>query len=263
MLIIAKISPSRMPTNTDGSAAGSRILQNCCARRQPEAAADVDQHRAACRRGPRRSSGSPARARRRSRSSRSSSRCGRRSPGTADTPARSAPRRARRPTSRTPGAAAGSGRAARRAPMPTTASSRLAHSTSCVVCQKRCSTFSSAMMRGIAARICDGSGTMNAVDHAARGSAPRSTPIAASSARDAEQRARRCATRRRRASVTASLPASQRARFVVARCRGSPPRAGRARSRRRSGRTRRCRRPRNRADAAARSSTTRLSLPGR
>ena len=42
---------------------------------------------------------------------------------------------------------------------PTTASNRLAH-TSCVVCQKRCSTFSSLMMRGRDATICDGSGTM-------------------------------------------------------------------------------------------------------
>ncbi len=31
MLIIAKMRPSRSPTNTDGSAAGSRIFRNCCA----------------------------------------------------------------------------------------------------------------------------------------------------------------------------------------------------------------------------------------
>ncbi len=30
MLIIAKISPSRMPTNTEGSAAGNRIFQSSC-----------------------------------------------------------------------------------------------------------------------------------------------------------------------------------------------------------------------------------------
>ncbi len=45
MLIIAKMSPSRRPTKTDGSAAGSRIFRNCCDARELEAAADVDQHR--------------------------------------------------------------------------------------------------------------------------------------------------------------------------------------------------------------------------
>ena len=30
MLIMAKMSPSFSPTKTDGSAAGSRIFQNCC-----------------------------------------------------------------------------------------------------------------------------------------------------------------------------------------------------------------------------------------
>ena len=46
---------------------------------------------------------------------------------------------------------------------PIATSSRLAHATSSDVCPKRCSTCSSTMMRGIAAAICDGSGTMKAL----------------------------------------------------------------------------------------------------
>jgi hypothetical protein len=52
--------------------------------------------------------------------------------------------------------------------MPTTTSSTLAASASCVVCQNRCGTDSSATMRGIAASTCDGSGTTNRLMTAAR-----------------------------------------------------------------------------------------------
>src|SRR5436853_95196 len=44
--------------------------------------------------------------------------------------------------------------------MPTIARRTLAQSTSCVVCQKRWTRFSSATTRGIAATMSDGSGTM-------------------------------------------------------------------------------------------------------
>ena len=52
--------------------------------------------------------------------------------------------------------------------MPMPASNRLAHRTSCAVCQKRCSTFSSTMMRGIATMISEGSGTIKRLTIPAR-----------------------------------------------------------------------------------------------
>ena len=123
-------------------------------------------------------------------------------------------------------AASGTGRAGRRAAMPTTASSRLAHSTSCVVCQKRCSTCSSTTMRGIAARICDGSGTMNGLMTPARIRSSTSA-IASQRRRDADARAPRRgdrATRRdrhRRASAGAARAIRRRAMPRLASSRRS------------------------------------------
>ena len=71
--------------------------------------------------------------------------------------------RARRPTIRTRAAAVCSDRAERRARYRRRRATGflLAHRISCAVCQKRCRTFSSTTIRGIAARISEGGGTMN------------------------------------------------------------------------------------------------------
>ena len=166
MLIIAKIRPEAQADEDRRQRRGQQDLAELLRRREPEAAADVDQHLA--RAGEaferlqdhRREAGGEADHHDRRRAAAEDHEEQRIHEHDRRGGERADPRLARRAQQPR------SGRAARRAAMPTTASSRLAHSTSCVVCQKRCSTFSSAMMRGIAARICDGSGTMKRIDHA-------------------------------------------------------------------------------------------------
>ena len=154
-----------MPTKTDGSAAGSRILVNCCA----ATGGSCVRRRASMRRVPdesferlqddRRQPGGEA-----------DDDDGGRAAAEGHQEQRIHEHDRRRGQRADPGlerqtASARSGTAAAPSGMPTTNSSSAAHSISCIVCQNRCSTFSSTMMRGTRRRISQGSGTMKRIDH--------------------------------------------------------------------------------------------------